>query len=91
MARASLDLRLQCQRGHVRGVANEVAPSACFRFFCYCQDCQAFARFLERPDVLDAAGGTDIFQMPTGRVKFTAGPDAVHCLRFAPAVSLLGS
>jgi hypothetical protein len=26
---------------------------------------------LERRDVLDAAGGTDIFQMPAGRVKIT--------------------
>jgi Family of unknown function (DUF6151) len=46
-------------------------------------DCQAFARFLERPDVPDAAAGTDIFQMPTGRVKLTAGMDAVRCLCFS--------
>ena len=26
--------------------------------------------------VLDAAGGTDIFQMPSGRVKLTTGTDA---------------
>ena len=28
-------------------------PSAGFRFVCYCKDCQAFARFLDRADVLD--------------------------------------
>jgi Family of unknown function (DUF6151) len=55
-------------------------PSGGFRFLCYCTDCQAFARFLERPDVLDAAGGTDIFQMPPGRVTLTAGADALRCL-----------
>lgn len=49
-------------------------------------DCQAFARFLERPDVLDAAGGTDIFQMPPGRVKLTAGTDAVRCLSLSRKV-----
>jgi hypothetical protein len=70
----------------VRGVATEVAPYAGFRFVCYCQDCQAFARFLERPDVLDAAGGTDIFQMPTGRLRLAAGTDAVRCLRFSSKV-----
>ena len=79
-------LPLRCQCGHVRGVANEVAPRGGFRFVCYCQDCQAFARFLERSDVLDIAGGTDIFQMPTGRVKLTAGTDAVRCLRLSPKV-----
>jgi len=35
---------------------------------------------LQRPEVLDAASGTDIFQMPPGRVKLTAGTDAVRCL-----------
>lgn len=85
-ARVPLDLPLRCRCGHVRGVASEVAPSAGFRLVCYCQDCQAFARFLERPDVLDAAGGTDIFQMPTGRVQLSAGTDAVRCLRFSSRV-----
>jgi hypothetical protein len=80
------DLLLACRCGHVRGVASEVAPCAGFRLVCYCQDCQAFARFLERPDVLDTAGGTDIFQMPTGRVKLTAGTDAVGCLHLSGKV-----
>jgi hypothetical protein len=67
----------------VRGVADDVSPSSGFRFVCYCKDCQAFARFLERPDVLDVAGGTDIIQMPPARVKLTAGADALRCLRLS--------
>jgi hypothetical protein len=70
----------------VHGVANEVAPHTGFRFVCYCTDCQAFACFLERPDVLDAAGGTDIFHMPAGRVKLHAGTEAVRCLQFSRRV-----
>jgi hypothetical protein len=81
-----LDLPLRCRCGHVRGMAREVSPSAGFRFICYCKDCQAFARFLQRPDVLDTAGGTDIFQMAAGRVALTAGTDAVRCLRFSSKV-----
>jgi hypothetical protein len=81
-----VDLPLRCRCGRVRGIASGIEPSAGFRFVCYCGDCQAFARFLGRPDVLDAAGGTDIFQMPGGRVKLTAGMDAVRCLRFSPNV-----
>ena len=80
------DIPLRCRCGHVCGVARDVAPSAGFRFVCYCQDCQAFARFLGRPDVLDAAGGTDIFHMAAGRVKLTAGTDAVRGLRFSSKV-----
>ncbi len=84
--RLPLDLPLRCRCGHVRGVARAISPFAGFRFICYCEDCQAFARFLERPDVLDAAGGTDIFQMPPARMKLTAGTDAVRCLSFSRKV-----
>jgi hypothetical protein len=70
----------------VRGVASEVSPSSGFRFLCYCTDCQAFARHLGRADVLDAAGGTDIFQMPARRVTLTAGRDALRCLCFSGKV-----
>jgi hypothetical protein len=83
MQPAPSDLPLRCRCGHVRGVASGVSPSAGFHFVCYCKDCQAFARFLERPDVLDAAGGTNIFQMPPGRVKLAAGTDALRSVRLS--------
>jgi hypothetical protein len=86
MARMQPDLPLRCRCGHVRGVVSEFAPASGFRLVCYCKDCQAFARFLKRPDVLDAAGGTDIVQMPPGRMKLTAGIDAVRSLRFSNKV-----
>jgi hypothetical protein len=86
MPEAAKQLPLRCQCGHLRGVANEVAPHTGFRFVCYCRHCQAFACFLERRDVLDAAGGTDIFHMPAGHVKLTAGTDAVRCLQFSGKV-----
>jgi len=70
----------------VRGVAREVGPSSGLRFICYCGDCQAFARFLDRSDILDPAGGTDIFQMPSGRVKMTEGVDALRCARRSESV-----
>jgi hypothetical protein len=80
------DLALRCRCGHMRGVASNVSPSSGFRFVCYCKDCQAFARFLDRADVLDAAGGTDIFHMPPGRVKLTVGTDALQCLQLSDKV-----
>lgn len=80
------DLSLRCACGCVRGIARDVSPSAGSRFVCYCKDCQAFARFLDRPDVLDGTGGTDIYQMPPGRIALTAGTDAVRCLRYSERV-----
>jgi hypothetical protein len=70
----------------MRGVASNVSPSSGFRFVCYCKDCQAFARFLERADVLDRSGGTDIFHIPPRRVKLTAGADAMRCLSLSSKV-----
>lgn len=81
-----VDIRLRCRCGLVRGVARGVSPSAGFRFVCYCKDCQAFARFLERPDIVDAAGGTDIFQMAPSQVTLTAGTEALRCLRLSSRV-----
>jgi hypothetical protein len=77
------DIPLRCRCGRVRGLASGVAPWSGFRFVCYCRDCQAFARFLERLDVLNPAGGTDIFQMPPALVKLTEGIDALRCLRLS--------
>jgi hypothetical protein len=46
MFQSAKDVQLRCKCGHVRGIAQEVARYAGFRFVCYCEDCQAFARFL---------------------------------------------
>jgi Family of unknown function (DUF6151) len=86
MTRAPTDLPLRCRCGHLGGIAREASPSAGFRFVCYCADCQAFARCLDRPDVLDAAGGIDIFQMAPGRVTLIEGMDALRCICFSRKV-----
>jgi hypothetical protein len=80
------ELPLRCRCGRMRGVASNVSPAGGLRFICYCRDCQDFARFLDRADVLDPAGGTDIFHMPPGRVKLTAGTDGLRCLRLSGKV-----
>jgi Family of unknown function (DUF6151) len=41
---------------------------------------------MQEPGVLDAAGGTDIFQMPPAPVKLSAGTDVVRCLSFSGKV-----
>jgi hypothetical protein len=70
----------------VHGTVSEVSPSSGFRFICYCKDCQAFARFLGRADVLGSAGGTDILHMPPARVTLSTGGEALRCLRLSGKV-----
>lgn len=79
----STDIPLRCVCGKLRGTALAVSPSAGCRVVCYCDDCQAFARFLARPDIMDQWGGTDIFQMAPSNVRITSGADTLSCVRLS--------
>ena len=67
-----------CQCGKVRG---EVDLSRAYtRATCYCKDCQAFSRYLNRPDMVDRCGGTDIVPMSPAGVRITDGLEHVICM-----------
>lgn len=53
------------------------------RVVCHCDDCQAYARWLGRPDTLDAHGGTEVVQTWPARVQFAAGAP-LALLRLSP-------
>lgn len=80
----AIDLPLRCRCGRVRGVARDASAKTGNRVVCYCDDCQAFAHFLEREDVLDASGGSDIFQMAPASMRITEGADQLRCVRLSP-------
>jgi hypothetical protein len=77
------DIPLRCACGILRGTALGVSPRTGCRVVCYCNDCQAFARFLARPGITDEWGGTDIFQMAPSNVRITGGADALRCMRLS--------
>jgi Family of unknown function (DUF6151) len=83
-ARMAMDIPLRCDCGKVRGVAANVAPSTGLRMVCYCDDCQAFAHFLERRDVLDQWGGSDVFALAPRSLRITDGVDQLRCVRLSP-------
>jgi hypothetical protein len=74
---------LRCRCGRVQGMATDVSPKTGNHIVCYCDDCQAYAHFLGRGDVLDAHGGTDIFHMTPSQLKITTGQESVRCLRLS--------
>jgi hypothetical protein len=79
------DLPLRCTCGALRGVASGVSASRGNRLLCYCGDCQSFAYFLGRADeILDANGGSDIFQMSPARLVIREGADQLACMRLTP-------
>lgn len=71
---------IRCRCGALTGTL--AAEAWTNRLICYCDDCQAFARQLERADdVLDSHGGSDIVQTGPSYVAFSAGQEHLACLR----------
>ena len=80
------DLPIRCSCGFLRGTLRNASLECGNRCVCYCDDCQSFAHFLERADeILDANGGTDIFQMSSDRLEFSEGSAHLACVRLTQA------
>ena len=75
-------LSLRCECGQVQGRVD--AGPAYTRATCYCRDCRAYARWLDRPGMLDAQGGTDIVAINPRAVRFTSGIEHVACMSLSP-------
>ena len=51
---------------------------------CMCDDCQTFAHFLDRADIiLDSSGGTTIYQTTPARLVLD-GKERLRCVRLSP-------
>ena len=74
----------RCECGSLAGVLRNVESTAANRLVCYCDDCQAFAHYLDADAVvLDEQGGTDIVQMSPANVVITAGEEHLACVRLS--------
>lgn len=78
------DIPLRCQCGAVRGQLTDHRIERATRVTCLCDDCQAFARWLGRPDVLDARGGSDILQVAPATLRYDSGGDLLRCMQLGP-------
>jgi Family of unknown function (DUF6151) len=77
------EVAIRCRCGSLRGVARDVSLGTTCRCSCYCGDCRAFVHFLERPDVLDAAGGVELLQIARSSVRIE-NQSELACLRLSP-------
>lgn len=78
------DVDLRCRCGDVSGTLREVSPKTINRAVCYCDDCQAFLYWLDRADLLDRQGGTDLVQVAPSSVTLHRGQDRVRGMRLSP-------
>lgn len=67
-----------CTCGALRVALEPVAGT---RLTCYCRDCRAFPTILGHPEMLDTAGGMDLFQTTPDRLTILAGREHLACLR----------
>nr|WP_315983040.1 DUF6151 family protein [Aliamphritea spongicola] len=91
------DIPLQCHCSAVKGIAKNASPTSGNRLVCYCRSCQAFAQYLksnqqaeDHQPVLDADGGTEVFQMPPAHLQITEGHEHIACLKLSPKARSAG-
>jgi len=85
-----MDLPLRCSCRSLRGVLRSVTPRNGNRCICHCDDCQSFAHFLGRAEsILDAHGGTEVFQTSPARLEITGGREKLACLQLRAGSNLL--
>lgn len=78
-------LPLKCQCGTVTGTIAPTNADPGNRAICYCDDCQAFARYLGTAErVLDEHGGSDIFQVSPAQLQIHSGQEQLACVRLRP-------
>jgi hypothetical protein len=78
------DAEVRCRCGHVRGRVKNASPPTVTRVVCYCDDCQAYLHYLDRTDLLDEHGGTDIVQVAPSSLLFDYGTDSIGVVRLKP-------
>lgn len=80
----SSELELQCRCAAMRGTVGDVGPSNSTHAICYCDDCQAFARWLAIDGITDPHGGTEILQVSPSQIRWTHGTEHLRCMRLSP-------
>src|SRR3974377_1022312 len=75
---------LSCSCRKVCGLVTDVAPKTAKPVVCYCDDVQAFLHKLDRADLLDHHGGTDIVQLAPASLSFVRGTERIVGLRLTP-------
>ncbi len=78
MATSPNTLRLGCRCGRLQLRIGTVTPAVANRVACHCRGCTQFANDM-RPEILDAWGGTERFQVSPARVTIAAGHDVLAC------------
>lgn len=76
------ELALKCRCGTVTGYIHHAGERQGIHATCYCDDCQAFAKHLQREqDTLNINGGTEVYITAPAHIEFVQGKEQLTCLR----------
>ena len=75
-------LPLRCACGALRGQL-DATPSPGVRGVCYCDDCQAYGRWLGRDDLLDEHGGSEVVPTWPARVRLDAPASTLGLMKLS--------
>jgi hypothetical protein len=83
------ELDFTCTCGAVTGKLIEPGPTVGDHLMCHCTDCQNFARYLGAADrVLQAHGGTELYQGRCATMRLTKGAEKLACLHLTDKPTL---
>lgn len=77
-------MKIQCECGKFCAELTQFPKNTPGRLKCYCDDCQAFLQSLNRADLLDENGGTEIIPAYPADIKLISGKNLLKCLRLSP-------
>jgi hypothetical protein len=77
-------MQIQCECGKFRAQLENFPRHTPGRLACYCDDCQTYMHHLNRTDLLDAAGGTEVIPVYPAEIKILQGRETLKCLRLSP-------
>jgi hypothetical protein len=76
-------MEIQCECGTFRARLENFPQETPGWLACYCDDCQVFAQYLNRADLLDAAGGTEVVPVYPANIAIVAGRETLKCVRLS--------
>ena len=77
-------MRIQCDCGGFQAELTHFPAHSPGRLMCYCADCQRFLEKIERKDLLDAYGGTEVVPVYPSEIRILQGEDLLVCNRLSP-------
>lgn len=85
----SSDLSFTCSCGTVTGTLLNVGPAQGDHVICHCTDCQDLTHHLGHADrVLDAQGGSSLYQSRCASLRITSGRDQLACVHLTEKPTL---